>query len=241
MITERSAKLVELLRYKEQLTENAGRGAAFQSRQEEIAGHVGDLGPKVAAVKALRARAIQGLDATSHVTPLLQRITSMRGSFDEDPSWIIDNDRFNPNPFRGNLRGLHSTLDAHISQAWTHYTEERMPPISEDLLNLFGMIPDFVPTVRKVRDLLAKINTRRNKRLPDEQDFVAFDALIEEVEEEWKGLRSDNLPGSVMRFLRSSAGREGAPLSSLTPEVTAWLTERGIVESFHIRMLSRAV
>lgn len=240
MIIERSRKVIELLRYKQQLKENVERSAAFTARVEEISGSIGELSPKVRAVKVLRKRGMSGPDASSHVAPLLQRIDAMREKYDEDPSWIIDSDRFNPNPFRGNLRGLQSALDTHISQSWVRYTAERMPPISDELLNLFGMISDFAPTVQKVRDLLAKIKARRDKKLPDEADFDSFDRLVSDVEEAWAEMRSDKLPQSVMTFLRSSAGRDGAPLEVLTGEVMDWLNERGIAGSFRIRMSANA-
>lgn len=241
MIAERSRELVESLRYKEQLEENVTRSAAFQARAEEIAGSIGDLMPKIAALRALRSRGLGAPGASSHVTPLLQRVNSMRRNYDADPSWIIDSDRFNPNPFRGNLRGLQTALDTHISQAWARYTAERMPPIGDDLLNLFWMIPDFAPTVRKVRDLIGKINDRRNKAVPEEADFSSFDGLVREVEDAWAELKSDDLPESVMHFLRSSAGHEGAPLETLTGEVVEWLGARGITGSFRIRMAAKAV
>ena len=62
-----------------------------------------------------------------------------------------------------------------------------------------------------------------------------MNALLKEHDAAWAELSADDIPPSVLSFIRAAAGA-GAPLKGFTAEVQAWLAERDLLTAFRIRL-----
>ncbi|TIX99783.1 MAG: hypothetical protein E5V18_22345 [Mesorhizobium sp.] len=62
-----------------------------------------------------------------------------------------------------------------------------------------------------------------------------MDALIDEHEAAWKALAADDIPSSVVAFIRAAASSE-ALLSAFTQDVRTWLESRNLLDAFRIKL-----
>jgi hypothetical protein len=69
----------------------------------------------------------------------------------------------------------------------------------------------------------------------DAQQFEQIDRAIAGLSTAWNSLKSNEVPQTVLTFLRASA-THGATIDLLTPEVQNWLNEHGISRFFYIRL-----
>jgi hypothetical protein len=108
-----------------------------------------------------------------------------------------------------------------------------MPSTNSEFLHLLKKVPDFKPIVERVEQLKQRIP--QDKYPEKEEEFKKMEGLIESLKSAWANLSAENVPDSVLQFLRAAAN-QGASLDLLTPEVQAWIEEHGISDSLRIRL-----
>ena len=94
-------------------------------------------------------------------------------------------------------------------------------------------IDEFKPTVQGIRYLNDQIQRQKLPQTFDE--FEKTELLIDRLREHWPNLSSDEVPETVLRFLKDAVDF-GAPLNLLTTEVRDWLDRHGISDSLRIRL-----
>lgn len=235
MISEQAQLLIDLSLRKVQIHKQVEQLHGFQTREREINGAVERMRSSMTALSAFRARGIASPPVSGQAEPLLERIAEVESNFRQDREWIINQRGFKPQPFFSSLESFESALRSNLSIMWSNYMTERVPHINNELLSVLSKIRDFAATVVKIRRLSSQIERWRPKIPAGEGDFIEFDALIAEVNQAWTELGSDEVPVSVLEFLKA-ATTGGASLELYTDEVKDWLTKRAISHSFRVRV-----
>lgn len=123
-----------------------------------------------------------------------------------------------------------------MTEAWKRYVDERGDLHSDDVLDALAALPQFRPSVMKIRQCRANI-AALGASIPSDPStaVVSLSALVDEHCTAWAELRADGIPDAVITFLRACAA-EGAPLSGLTDEVRSWLESRNLLSAFRIKI-----
>lgn len=203
----------------------------FRDRQKKIEELVESLKPLAITLKTFRERELINIDLNQKADTLLTEAVTTLSEFQKDRGWLVE--KFKLNTLKSKVDELRNELSRHLNQAWTDYKKRRVPNTNSELLGLLAKIQTFVPTVEKVRSLLAQIDA---VDLPkDSNHFHTIDQAIDNLAEAWNSLKSDEVPATVLDFLRAAA-THGATVDRLTPEVQNWLNEHGISRFFYIRL-----
>jgi len=231
MLIEKSQQLIELSENKINLLNIANNLQEFKTRQEQIADAVTAIQPLVEALKAFRQKGIANFDLTQKADTLLNFIIAAEDNFRQDPNWITEN--FNGKTFKSNIENFKKALEQQLIQNWKTYLAEHMPTTNNELLTLLSRIDAFKQTVQEVKIIDVQIKQAIYPK--DIREFEIAEARIEQLKQCWKNLSSDEVPKSVLSFLRVATS-QGAPLSLLTQEVQDWIKQHGISESFKINL-----
>jgi hypothetical protein len=239
MLAEDARDLIDLIDYKIMLKSNVDEQQAYKTRQVEFTDAVSELKGRIETVRSLCLRGAVSPDVQSKADAFLSQVNNVRSNFDADPAWIIRSGNFNVAYFKNALKGLNQELDFHISREWNRYTE-RARHVNGEVLSVLGGIPAFSSTVQKIQILARRIDALRSKNPCGEPDFQKFDQLVDDMDKAWGELGSEDVPPSVMKFLRASGTREGATLDLLTEEVKKWLQSCKIEGSFRVQLKSQS-
>lgn len=129
-------------------------------------------------------------------------------------------------------------LEKAIQDCWSEYARGKARSDNEDLLAVLEKIPDFKPTVKKVRALRAQLQLQMSAVPSTDAALTDFHATLTAIAEEWSTLGSDAVPQTVIDFLRKAVSAEGARLDVLLeePAIAKWLTEKKLMPAFRIRL-----
>ncbi len=234
MLIEKSKQLIELSQKKSDIQKYANNLQGFQTRQVQIEQAVTSTLLLVEALRAFRQRGIVNFGVIQNVDLLLAFIAEAEAKFQEDPEWIIDNKNFGKNSFSLKVEQLQNALKKQLNEAWDLYRSQKMPSTNNEILNLLERVAAFRLTVQRIRNLDSQIQQVTSFPQSSEE-FTRIERLIEELKQCWNSLNADEVPETVLRFLRVAAN-QGASLSLLTPEVKDWLTQHGLIDSLRIRL-----
>ena len=233
MITDRAKQLIELIEEKNKLYKYANQLDSFKTRQQQIERAVSDILPFANTLRVFRQKNIIDCDVIQKVEQFLHFVKLRLEKFKESPEWIIDSQNFNGNILERSIKGITNELDEQLTQAWKNYLAQKMPSTNQEMLNLLGKIDEFKPTVQGIRYLNDQI--QRQKLPQTYEEFEKTELLIDRLKEHWHNLSSDEVPETVLRFLKDAVNF-GAPLNLLTTEVRDWLDCHGISDSLRIRL-----
>jgi prefoldin subunit 5 len=234
MLIEKSKQLIKLSQKKSDIQKYATNLQGFQARQTQIEQAIASTIPLVEILRAFRQREILNFDLTQKANILLAFIADAELKFREEPEWIIDNKNFGKNSFNLKLEQLQNALREQLSQAWRTYRSQKMPSTNNEILNLLERVTAFRPTVQRIKNLDLQI--QQVTLFPQSsEEFIRIEQLIEQLKQCWDSLNADEVPETVLRFLRVAAN-QGASLSLLTPEVKDWLTQHGLIDSLRVRL-----
>ena len=233
MITDRAKQLIELSEEKIKLHKDASQLDSFKTRQQQIEKAVSDIIPFANTLRVFRQKNIIDCDLVQKVEKFLYSVKLILEKFKESSEWIIDRRNFDGNILERSIKGITNELDEQLTQAWKNYLAEKMPSTNQEMLNLLVKIDEFKPTVQGIRYLNDQI---QRQKLPQTfEEFEKTELLIDRLREHWHNLSSDEVPETVLRFLKDAVDF-GAPLNLLTTEVRDWLDCHGISDNLRIRL-----
>lgn len=233
MLIEKSEELYQKAQDKIKLQTYAEQLEGFQTRETEIQEAVAKISSLMEALKPFRDRALINLEATQEIQNFLQFVIQAETNFQNDPEWILDSKNFKGRQLKLGIDKLVKFYEEKLSQAWKDYLNQNMPSTNSEFLHLLKKVPDFKPIVERVEQLKQRIP--QDKYPEKEEEFKKMEGLIESLKSAWANLSAENVPDSVLQFLRAAAN-QGASLDLLTPEVQAWIEEHGISDSLRIRL-----
>lgn len=203
----------------------------FRDRQSKIEPLVQELTPLVAALRAFREKGLANFDCSQKADVLLAEVITTLAEFQKNRGWLIE--QFKSITLQNKVSALKSELEGYLKQTWVDYKRQRIPNTNDELLGLLARIETFKPTVQTIQRILNQLKVIDFPK--DAQQFEQIDRAIDGLSTAWNSLKSNEVPQTVLTFLRASA-THGATIDLLTPEVQNWLNEHGISRFFYIRL-----
>jgi len=223
-LSRQTQDVVALRKYASNLRE-------FRDRQNKIEPLVRELSPFVTALRAFREKELANFDCNQKADALLTDVTTTLAEFQKDRGWLIE--RFKFNALQTKVTALKSELETYLKYAWTEYKSQRVPNTNSELLGLLAKIETFKSTVQTIQRLLNQLKAIDFPK--DAQQFEQIDQAIAHLTTAWNSLKSNEVPETVLIFLRAAA-THGATIDLLNLEVQNWLNEHGISRFFYIRL-----
>ncbi|MEA5572616.1 hypothetical protein [Calothrix sp. UHCC 0171] len=233
MLLDKAQELVELSQRKKSLQSFAANLQIIQTRQKQITDALTTIQPLVEALKAFRQRGINNIDLTQKADSILSFVINAEENLENNPDWILGDKNFKGDILKRYVDNLKATLEQQLSEAWKNYRDKQMPSTNNEILNLLAKVKAFKNTVRDIQIIDREI---KNVIYPkNSAEFAVYESKIEQLKYYWNSLSSDEVPQSVLDFLRAAAN-QGAPLNLWTPEVEDWINQYNISNSFKIRL-----
>jgi hypothetical protein len=138
-------------------------------------------------------------------------------------------------PVLGALRQAALGAEAAATGAWRQVASTVARTTRAELLDVLGQVPSYRQGADRLRAIDMQVRRMSALRWPTPAELAQFLDLRRQAEEEWGQLGgSEAVPPAVMEFLTSCA-RDGAALDDVTPEISEWISQRGLREVFRIR------
>lgn len=233
MLTDKAKQLIELSEEKINLRKSVDQLDGFKTRQQQVEKAVLKLLPFVNTLRVFRQKNIIDCNFTQKIESFLHFVNQSRIKFTESSEWIIKSRDFDGDILERSIKAITTELDKQLTQAWKSYLAEKMPSTNQEMLNVLVKIEAFKSTVQSIRDLNDLI--QRQKLPQTYEEFEYIEQLINQLRERWHSLSSDEVPETVLRFLKAAVDL-GAPLNLLTPEVHDWLDCHAISDNLRIRL-----
>jgi hypothetical protein len=126
--------------------------------------------------------------------------------------------------------------EAAAGQTWRQVVATMSTTMRSELLEVLGRIPSYSRAAEQLRALDGQVRMLAASPWVSPQELESFLELRRRAQRQWDQLGgTDALPASVLAFL-IACGRDGAPLDSITPEITEWIERQGLRGVFRIRI-----
>jgi hypothetical protein len=235
VIIEDAAALVALADRRNTLQQLVAEAKRFATRQQQLGTQLARLQTAAATLTLFRGQDV-GFPPipTSAATAAAKAVADAATAYAADPQATLgglgDTEK--------RVAGFADKLEKAIQDCWSEYARGRARSDNEDLLGVLEKIPDFKPTVKKVRALRAQLHAQMSAVPSTVAALAAFHATLAAIAQEWNTLGSDAVPPAVIDFLRKAVSAEGARLDVLLEDaaITKWLTEKKLMPAFRIRL-----
>lgn len=236
MLLERAAALSAKISGYNKLKTTADEAEQFLTRATQFA----ILSEKVARARAtLEILALAGID--TGFSPIdgadyAAKARLLREAVQAKPAAINDPPFDLKYQFLDRVAAIAVTAEKACLAAWKSYVAKRADFGADDVLSALAQIPQFRFSVSRISQIRTKV-AEFSATLPDEPKaaITRLDAMIAEHEAAWKALAADDIPSSVVAFIRAAASSE-ALLSAFTCEVRTWLESRNLLDAFRIKL-----
>jgi hypothetical protein len=236
MLLDRAAGLADKINQYQTLKTAGDEALQFQSRANQLKTASEKLSSSQRALRKMRDAGIEVDFVPSDGLKLAERAKDLRTAMSGNPSAINEPALNLKYEFLDRLAGIASAADRMISASWKSYVRKRAEFGSSDILDALAAIPQFRPSVNRIRQCRAAVEAL-GETVPDDPKAIVsrLDALVAEHEKSWSELSAKDIPAGVVKFIRDAAN-DGASLASYSDEVRQWLYEQNLVASFRIRL-----
>lgn len=231
MLIDEFTQLSKLAENATDLKKHTADLSKFRDRQSKIEPLVQELSSLATALMAFREKGLADFDCNQKVDVLLMEIVTTLAEFQKNRGWLIE--QFKSTVLQNKVLALKSELEGYFKAAWIDYKRQRIPNTNDELLKLLSRIETFKSTVQTIQRLLNQLKVIDFPK--DTRQFEQIDQAINDLTVAWNSLKSNEVPETVLTFLRAAA-THGATIDLLTPEVQGWLNEHGIGRFFYIRL-----
>lgn len=232
MLIDECTQLVGLSQNATDLKKYAADLGKFHDRLNKIKPLVEELRSMETATKAFREKGLIDFDFSHKVDDLLQEISFVMSHFQKDRGWLIEEFKGKSfQKFESKVVDLKNELEKYFQEAWKTYKRQKLPKTNPDLLRLLEKDQGWKIKVQRVKSRLAGIHSIAFPQ--DSSEFQKIDQEIDLIVSDWNSLSSGEVPIAVQDFLKA-ATTHGATLDRFTPEIKAWLEEKGLSRFFYI-------
>lgn len=233
MLIDQSTQLASKIRQLEDLRRNASHVQGFRTRADQLSGPADALLGLVRVLEVFRQRGIPVDLPVEKAAKLLPHVRALSQKYEEDPASIIQTDAQLRFTFWNPLREFPREVESALRVAWVSFVTDLLPTGRDDLLAVLARIPSFATQVSVIRQ--GKLDaTRLQQALPQsDQVFTELDTLATRLRQAWNQLQAQEMPESVLIFLRA-ASTGTATLQLVTPEVRTWLEQHGLLHAFKV-------
>lgn len=185
------------------------------------------------ATTALVTRTGESMPVVSGKSAALEALRQWQSQLDSDVAAALSGNSFST--FQTATERVVAQSEARAQNAWRDYLTRTSPDINTELLDVLDADPQAAATVQQIRDLSRKLRVFADLPLPTAEQIVQYDAAVADLRSAWSTLDLSGLDDEIVAFLRAANGELGAALTTLTPGVMAWLSERGLIDYYVIR------
>ncbi|MBD2101017.1 hypothetical protein [Leptolyngbya sp. FACHB-261] len=234
MLIDECTQLTKLAQDVTDLKKYAADLGKFRDRLSKIKPLVEELSSIETATKAFREKGLMDFDFSHKTDALLGETAFVLSKFQKDRGWLIEEFKGKSfQKFESKIADLKNELETYFQEVWITYKRQKLPKTNPDLLELLEKDQGWKIKVQRVKSRLAKINAVAFPQ--DSGQFQKIDQEIALLVSEWNSLSSGEVPIAVQDFLKA-ATTHGATLDRFTPEIKAWLDEKGLSRFFYIRV-----
>jgi hypothetical protein len=236
MLLERAAGLAEKIDVYQKLRGAANQAELFSTRAKQVGEAAALVAQARAALDRFSKAGIAIKYCPASVAELTDKATELRAIAAENPAGLA-NPPFNiKHEFTDRLKSLATAAKGSIEEGWRRYVTENGPSGSDEVLEALGRLPQMRAGVMRIRQCRQNVAfLAATVPVEPERAIEQLRELTEEHGSAWTMLTADNVPPSVLQFLRACAA-DGAPITAFTDEVRDWLESRELLGSFRIRI-----
>ncbi|MGO7394560.1 hypothetical protein ACCS62_28350 [Rhizobium ruizarguesonis] len=236
MLLDRAASLTAKIVEYEKLKSTAAEAAAFQTRATQFLNLSEKLSQTSSSLREFAEAGVK-VNFTSADAPVYAgKAKQLRTAILDNPSVLNDPPFDIRYEFVDRIAGIANGAEKALLATWRAYVGGRASYGSTEVLGALAAIPQFAQSVAKIRRCRSAIETLGNSVPSDPKATVTeLDKLVAEHEKAWAELSAEDIPMSVVAFIRAAAS-EGAMLSLYSDEVKLWLNDRGLTTAFRIRL-----
>lgn len=236
MLLDRAAALTAKIADYEKIKSNAHEAQYFQTRAAQFATVADQLTQANQAICRLRAAGIPAIFTPTEGAGQAEKAATLRVEVAKNPSVLSEPPFDLKYAFTDRLSGIATAAKLATAKAWREWVETRSNLGSEDVLNALAALPQFrasIATIRQCRLSIAALAASAPVDPVQATDQV--DALLDAHQKAWAALTAEDIPQSVLGFIRACAG-DGASLEMLSDEVLDWLNSRSLTSAFRIKI-----
>lgn len=235
MLLERTEILFKALNDFKNLQSASNESQQYNKRNEQLKDTVNYLDGLLEMVRLFREQGFS-VDLKPYLDTPFQLFLDFKNNWLEDKQSITkpsskSNDFFS----KINYKSLENEIKNSLDIEWQGFIETNKPSINVEQLNILEKIPDLSDTVTRIKDKLQQLNILKQKLPTESKDFQLVIASSIEMNELIEQLSSNNIPDTVINFLRKAGTVEGVDLAEITPEILLWLQENNLIHLCHVR------
>ena len=236
MLLERATALATEIAEYQKLKVAADNAEQFQTRARQFGALSEKIAHTRAALQALADASVGVNFAPTDGVGYAAKAETLRAALQDNPATIDDPPFDLKHDFIDRISGIAAAADKAMTDAWKAYVAKRADLGANDMLSALAKVPQFRPAVTKIQQCREDIAALGNSLPIDPKAIVArLDALVSEHDTAWATLSAENIPPTVISFIRAAAN-EGAPLTAYTDEVRTWLESRNLLNALRIRL-----
>ncbi|MGJ4963327.1 hypothetical protein [Bradyrhizobium sp. HKCCYLRH3061] len=236
MLLERTTKLVADIGQFAKMKRSAGEAKALQTRADQLSPVADKLRESAETLAKIRKAGIVVSFVPKEGDELGKRATDLLTALRSDPNNLVNPAIDLKYQFIDRLLSVATAAQSVSLAAWRRHVAENSERAPEEILSALAAIPDYQSTVAKIRSLQKRVSQLAENIPADPASATEeIKRIAAEHREIWETMTAGGIPEDVAAFLRA-CGLEGATLGSFTPSVAAWLSERGLVHLFRVKL-----
>lgn len=236
MLLERTTELVADIGQFAKMKRSAGEAKALQTRAEQLSPVAEKLTESAENLAKIRDVGIVVSFVPKEGAELGKRAADLLTALRADPNNLVTPAIDLKYQFIDRLLSVAAAAQSASLAAWRRHVAENSEHAPEEILSALAAIPDYQSTVAKIRSLQKRVSLLADTVPADPAGSIEeIKRIATEHREIWERLTAGGIPEDVAAFLRA-CGLEGAALGSFTPNVAAWLGERGLVDLFRVKL-----
>lgn len=236
MLLERAAGLTAQIEKYEKLKNTADEAEKFQTRATQFVGLSEKLSQARRALENLAEAGVVANFTKGDGAGYASKANALRAALLDNPAAINDPPFNIKYDFVDRITAIIGNAEKAMAESWRAYVAKRADFGSTEVLTALAAIAQFQPSVAKIRQCRSTIEALGNSVPSDPKATVSkLDVLVAEHERAWAELSAEDIPSSVVSFIRAAAS-DGASLTSYSEEVKKWLDARNLTTAFRIRL-----
>ncbi|WP_425985279.1 hypothetical protein [Ensifer sp. R-19] len=236
MLLERAAGLATKIAEFQRLKGAADEAAIFQTRANQFTALAGKLSLALQSLRDFSEAGVRVPVFNSDARSYAAKAKQLREALVDNPSIINDPPFDLKYEFADRINAIALSAEKGLSASWSAYVAQRADRGSTEVLGALAAIPQFQESVRKIRQCRSAIESIGAIVPSDPKAAIKqINTFVTDLEKAWAELSADDIPASVITFIRTAAS-EGAMLASFTEEVRTWLNDKGLTSAFRIRL-----
>lgn len=236
MLLERATGLAAKIAKYQELANAADQAEQFQTRANQFGGVAESITRARQALDKLVEAGVPLEFVPTEGVGYAAKAKELRAAINSNPAAINDPPFDLKYEFIDRLNAIVAKANQAMMDAWKAYVAKRSDFGSDDVLSALAAVPQFRKSVARIRECRSDIAAIGNSLPSDPQVAVGrLDTLAAAHNAAWAELSAEDIPKSVLSFVRAAAS-EGAALATYTDEVRTWLESRNLLTPFRIRL-----